>query len=87
MEDEKDVLPTPKTHKKESKRKHTQAADSPRGKMSDYPEELWPYIERVKLHNELPGKSKLLIDYSDEATRVKSYLDLPPLEILHNYST
>lgn len=90
-ESEKDVLPTSKTtgNKKSSKRKHTKAAgaDTLRGNASDYSAKLAPFIETVKLHNELPGESKLIVDYIDEATRVKDYLDLPPLQIVKGYST
>lgn len=86
---EKDVMPTPKTtgHKKSSKRKHGKGGDNLRGNASDYSAELAPYIESVKLYNELPGESKLIVDYIDEATRVKDYLDLPPLQIVKGYST
>lgn len=87
-ENEKDISSaSPKPHKKTAKRKHTKIPDDSRGNPSEYPPELRPYIEMVKLHNELPGKSKLIVDYSDEATRVKTYLDLPPLEIVKDYST
>ena len=69
------------------RRKESRMAIRSEGELHGYEEDLKPYIEMVKRHSELPGKSKLLLDYSDEATRVKTYLDLPPLEIACGYST
>ena len=70
----------------EKRRKESRMAIKSEGELHDYEEDLKSYLETVKHHSELPGKSKLLLDYSDEATRVKTYLDLPPLEIACGYS-
>ena len=84
---EKDVLPTQKEEAPEESSKYKHGTTKLRGKASDYSAELAPYIEKVKLYNELPGESKLIVDYLYEATRVKDYLDLPPLQIVQGYST